>query len=713
MYDSVGQFYPWRKFAAESVRSGALPLWNPYQFCGTPFVANSQSAVFYPGNLLYYLLPPVRAAGWSVLLHLILAAAFTWLFLRRLGASDAAGALGGVAFAFSTWQAAWLHLPTFLATSCWLPLVLLLTHRLFQGVGSSLHPTSDARYPGRVVALGFAVGMALLAGHLQIAFYVLLAAGLLAFGLAVSDWRKQGAGSAARGGTRFALAVLLGGMLAAPQVVPVLELSRRSHRTAPVSAEGYAAYTAYAVAPSALVTLFLPDFFGNPSNPSAPYVGVSRGGIPFNYAEGALYVGFPTLLLAAFALIRGLRRDRETLFLGALALLALLMALGTAIDALFYFYVFGFGQSGSPGRVLVLWAFSLAALAGLGYDRLVREETASGRAMIPGVIAVLGIWIGAWALGMRAYDYDASQMPLAPHRLLLPSVALFALSAGVLLAMAAGRWRRGWMAALPIGLVIVDLFLANLNYNPTAAPEEVYPSTQAIATLREKAGHDRILPVNNNWSFTGPRNAVLPPNGAMVFGLRDVQGYDSLFPGQYKTYMNRLAGQDASPPEVGNMVFARNPQSPLVAQAGVRYILSPEPLHLPGARESFVAPLYLYELPAASGRASARTDDGRAVSVTWREDGPTRVILALDAPAPATLTLADSFYPGWRAALDGAPVPIERAGEIFRAVRVPPGRHTVSFEYRPSGFRVGLFLMLLAAAVGGFAVVRCTAGNTH
>ena len=63
MYDSVGQFYPWRKFASETIRTGYLPLWNPYQFCGTPFVANSQSAVFYPGNLLFYVLPPDFAAG--------------------------------------------------------------------------------------------------------------------------------------------------------------------------------------------------------------------------------------------------------------------------------------------------------------------------------------------------------------------------------------------------------------------------------------------------------------------------------------------------------------------------------------------------------------------------------------------------------------------------------------------------------------------------
>src|SRR5207253_2591384 len=99
----------------------------PYQFCGTPFVANSQSAVFYPGNLLHYLMPTAYAMGWTAVLHLVLAATFMWLFLRHLGLKDLAGVLGGIAFAFSTWQVSWLHLPTFLNTSCWLPLMLLLT----------------------------------------------------------------------------------------------------------------------------------------------------------------------------------------------------------------------------------------------------------------------------------------------------------------------------------------------------------------------------------------------------------------------------------------------------------------------------------------------------------------------------------------------------------------------------------------------------------
>jgi hypothetical protein len=759
MYDSVGQFYPWRSFAAETLRAGTIPLWNPYQFCGTPFVANSQSAALYPGNLLYWLLPPARAAGWSVALHLLLAAVFMALFLRRLGAGRAACALGGLAFAFSTWQTAWLHLPTFLCTSCWLPLVLLLTIKLFdtppapplhkegtnehpllarEGEGGGPHsPSLRRRGPGggwrSPIPLGFAVGMTLLAGHLQVAFYVLLAAGLLTPWLARARWKERGASSALRGLGLFAAAVALGGMLAAPQLLPALELSRRSHRVGPPTAQGYAAYTNYAVNPNALATLFLPDFYGNPSNPETPYFGMSRGGMYFNYAEGALYIGLPTLLLAAYALLRRRQPGRLLPFFGGLALLALLMAFGTAVDALFYFYVPGFGQSGSPGRALVLWAFAVSALAGLGYDKLANDDATPVRTALTGILVVAAIAGIAYALNIGMIQNLMSDSVLTPAQWnpqIPRQTALFVLSAGAVLAMAAGKARRGWVAALPLLLLAADLFANNADYNPTAAPDEVYPVTPVIAYLKERAGHDRIMPVNRDgFSFSGP-DAVLPPNGAMVFRLRDVGGYDSLFPGQYKAFMNRLAGEgrDASPPEVGNMVFAKNPGSPLVPQTGARFLVSKEPLNLPAARETALDGLYLYELTTAPGRAfledagtrgrgdGARGRGGEGATpsphhpitpspndpITWLEDGPTRVTLAVNAPAPSALVLADQFYPGWRATVDGAPAPVERANGIFRRVHVPPGRHTVTFAYRPAAFRIGLYLMLLAAAVGGF-----------
>jgi hypothetical protein len=697
-YDSIGQFFPWRSFASETIRSGYLPLWNPYQFSGAPFVANSQSAVFYPGNLLFLLMDPARAAGWTVILHLTLAACFMRLFIRRTGGSPAAGLLGGVVFAFSTWQVSWLHLPTFLCTSCWLPLALGATLALFE------KPTWR-----RCVALGFAVAMTLLAGHLQVAFYVLLAAFILAIWLTVP--RRTAEVAPTNPAIRplaalalFAAALALAGMAAAPQLLPTLELSRQSHRVSSPSTAGYAAYTDYAVGAHSLITAFLPDFFGNPSDTDSPYVGTSRGGKYFNYAEGALYVGLPTLVLAGIGLFAPRPSRRLRGYLGALALLSLLMALGTAVDALFYFYVPGFGQSGSPGRSLLLWSFTLSALAAMGYDRLAHKDSAPVRHVIL-VTAGLTVAMGVLAsIGIGALRHVSAEMSTPA---VIRSGALLLLSAGVCRAIASG-WMKPRLLALLVGLVGVDLFAVGINYNPTAKREEVYPATALTDTLRQQAGHDRIMPVNTrNFSFLGP-DALLPPNGAMVFGLRDVQGYDSLFPGRYKAFLNQLAAPvaaDASPPEVGNMVFAKNPASPLALAAGVRWVASQSPLDLPGSRSTMANGIYLYELTGAPGRASATDSQGRPVPVTWVKDSPTHVALSLNSFFPSELTLADELYPGWSASVDGRPVAIGSVEGVFRNVAVPAGSHTVRFTFEPAALRVGLFLMLVVVAVAVFTVV--------
>ena len=86
------------------------------------------------------------------------------------------------------------------------------------------------------------------------------------------------------------------------------------------------------------------------------------------------------------------------------------------------------------------------------------------------------------------------------------------------------------------------------------------------------------------------------------------------------------------------------------------------------------------------GRAAIVTDDARHVDVT------------VDAPSDGFLLLADTFYPGWRARVDGREAPIYRANISVRAVAVSAGRHDVTFVYEPPGLVRGLTISLAAFA---------------
>src|ERR1051326_7923129 len=105
--DLVTSFYPYRTLAARAVRQGRLPLWNPYMLSGAPFLANAQSALFYPPNFLYYVLPVPVAWSMGFVIRRLLAAFFASLFVRRIGGSAAAATTAGLMFSFCGFLTAW------------------------------------------------------------------------------------------------------------------------------------------------------------------------------------------------------------------------------------------------------------------------------------------------------------------------------------------------------------------------------------------------------------------------------------------------------------------------------------------------------------------------------------------------------------------------------------------------------------------------------
>ena len=744
-WDGIAQFYPWRHFAAQAIHSGTLPLWNPYQLSGTPFVANSQSAPFYPGNFLFYVMPVMRAFAFSAVFHLTLAGWFTYLLARRLKCSEAASLFAGTAFAFSAWQVCWLQLPSFLATSCWIPLALAIIHALV---------ASHKKRARLMAGLALSVGMMLLAGHLQIAFYGLLAAGFWTAALIINSVRNKNTGALPAVTLAIVAGFVGGGLLAAPQLLPAVELSKISHRVSKPSAEGYALYTGYALPRAGLVQLALPGFFGGDTDPENKYwgfytqhVGDTDIAIRHNAAETAVYVGIVTLLLGLYgvfaaALPGGNVNRFRTLFFGLLAVVALLLALGTPLNYLTYFGIPGFSQSGSPARVLVLWALTWAMLGAFGVDALGQTHRSDERVRIAAIasfflLTALGLSSVATALSVQLPGFK----PLVPMlgealtraqedavRLVVIVCASFQLMLpGVRKKLSAGpAIRPVSIGGIALLLAVIDLFAAGMRINPVSSPEVVYPVTPGIAYLQKNTGHERIMPVNLHWSlYSGPKS-VLPPNAGMVYGLRDVQGYDSLMPGAYKAWANRFTiadsrpgaqgRRDSSPVEVANMIFFQDPNSADVPETAALFAITPnaeswnpDPGQSPSGQhvgEAQDAGMEIYRLP---GKPRAEMLNG---SANWVEDGLNRVTLATMADTGGTLLLRDQRYPGWRAYIDtfasSVPIQGDSSNPAMRKVSVGPGKHTVYFRFEPASATLGIYLALacLAGCTGIFIGTR-------
>ena len=628
-FDGITEFYPWRLQAARSMQAGHIPLWNPFQFAaqgGTPLLANSQSAPLYPPNLVFYLMPPERfwyAFGLSAALHLLLAAVGMYRFLRALTLHRLPALFGAASFVFSAPVITWLALPTFLAVSAWIPWLLLLLKRA--------HDLAGTRN-GRLAALGAGgtAGMMLLAGHLQMAFYGMLAGGLYLL------WQAPRVLRGSRSQSRLLWVggcvggILLAVSLAMPQVLPALSLSRVSHRAtgAPPTMTDYGAYIGNALPPRQLVTLLAPNFFGNP-NDGTHWANSDRPS-GNNYAEWALYAGVAPLLLAMFTLALPWRNSasvglpKERLFFAGLAAIMLLLAMGTPLNLPLFFLVPGYSQTGNPARCLILLSLSLSALGAMGLEALLQDifapEAKRRAAFIALAVLVLVAAVGASQGAQYAAKYVPNmafgQLMAMAQPDMLKGVVLLVLSVGILVVLPRlTPDRRVLGGVILAGLAGTDLLTWGAGYNPTVPPNQVYPVTPGIAFLQTNAKIARIAVINRNWTLGAapPRGAALPPNALTVYQLHDVGGYDSLFPGDAKQQAKEAGGgEDPSPPANGNIVFVKRVETAI--NLGARFIVvSPEipeeALATNGLKRVYEgADLRIYENPTRTIAASSDAD---------------------------------------------------------------------------------------------------------
>jgi hypothetical protein len=374
--DAFTYFYPYRAYAAETIRGGSVPLWNPYLFLGVPFLANPQAAVFYPLNLALCWLSAPKLLAWSIVLHTALAAAFAYLYARHtLRLSPLPALLGASAFAFGGFLSGQAEHINQLNVSAWFPLLLLLW---------DLRQRQRARWLA-LLGLGATVGLGLLAGHTQASYISLLGLGVYALLPALPPlwspvrWvlsRKRQPGPRPLRGVLWAaiapalqillelgLVCLVGLALAAVQIVPTLELARLSIRSGGLEYRQAVAFSLKPL-PRLLRYTFLPPW-------GADLAAVFGGSY---FTEYLAYV------LAAVWCVGGLvpvvkrwpnslheitfqAPSIKLLLLGGLGIF---MALGlyNPLYWVLYRVVPGFALFRVPARWLFLYALSAAMLAG-------------------------------------------------------------------------------------------------------------------------------------------------------------------------------------------------------------------------------------------------------------------------------------------------------------------------------------------------------------
>jgi len=710
--DGALQFLPWRDYMLASYRAGHVPLWNADSLGGAPFLANSQSAPIYP---LHWLWPfdAESLLGFSAWLHLVIAGLGVYALCRRLGAMVVGGLVAGISVQLSAFFISWIALPSVVMTAAWIPWCLWAVLWVasvplpsLEGIrgGLAVDGAGDQPPPnlpqawGRdlarpIAAVGACVGMMLLAGHLQIAAYGLLVVvafvlWLVAFPLCDRSDKSARADKGSRWRALWAIAgIALGFAIAAPQLLPAIEHGRQGHRAGAATAEGWEAYRASAATPLELVTLVSPDFFGTPQ-PRNRETGMTSYWLAYekpgrHFAEIAFYVGPVVLPLAAFALV-GIRRRPQVGFFVVLALLGLLIALGTPVAQALYFGLPGWSATGSPARAAVLVTIGLCVLAGMGLRVPAMQGSSSDRtapmgAAIAQARPVFAVFFAAlafylfskWTISDEVRDIFDTASP----------GAIYALGLAAALVVATATTKRSLGPLLAAMAILGFVFLRNIiPASPAGQYAENFPGMEAL----QKAG--RIAVIGDDWPFlTTPTKTIAPPNSLLPYGIKTVGGYDSIISAAYKRRLDDANVGDSAPPANGNMLFVK----PSADLAKLRNI---------GADTLMASTQFPYDLPVlfdgGNWRLYQLTGDDPQPFLYHEIYNHKKLLWKGELREQSRRWLESPEADGWE---------MNSATFDFR-------EKTVLAIYRPHSYRVGLLLAMLGGAA---TIALCFGGGTR
>jgi hypothetical protein len=635
-WDFRGVQLPLITFLVDELRHGRFALWNPYSYCGYPVFANIEACYFHPLILLGALIASHAPASlpqlleWAVALQVWVAGMAAYHFLRELNAGRASAWAGAIIFETGGYFASRAeHIGAMMAVA-WMPLAWLAVLKLRNGF----------RFRWFAALCG-ALGMSILGGFPQPTLAVFASTMVLAIFLPV--WRMAKLRLAG-----YALAgCVLGIGLAAVQFIPTYQLAQNSvakYRAGWLGAGGGLYW-------QSLVSLILPNHYNQFD--MARFHG--PGDISFLY----LYCGIAAVPLALFAL--AVCRNRNAALLASMTGFGLLWMLGEHTPmwrALYPLLPVSIRIGIHPEYTYCIFCFGVAGLAAMGLQALPLKET--------------------WRFGIGV------------------------LIAADLFLTGSGR---------PMNLVAVKAEPGVTHYAFEGSAPLLYNVRLLVGRQTPPWRIDNTEDAGLAWAIQAPISEIPTANGVSPLALEN-------------EIQLRLFLHDGFP--WGWYYPVEKPESPVLDVMNVKYVvtgpkyaerLAAAPrfrhvAHLPLGLELFenlavMQRFFLvHDAVAESSLAETRrliangmvdlhrtaiTDRPISLQAAHGTDQvetidyqPGWLQIKVTTDQRALLVLAESYYPGWMAWVDGAPAEIYRTDIAFRGVAVPAGSHTVRMEFRPA-----------------------------
>ncbi len=697
--DPVRQQFPWREVAMSGLAHGEIPLWNPYIFSGTPLIANIQSAVFYPLNIVFFILPFSYAWSLLVMLQIFLASLFCYLYFVNLGLKRSSACFGALVFAFSGFSIAWLTWNTVVHTLLWLPLILLSIDSIIKVFNfSRFQEHFFSRLAAWMSMFIFSLSCAFLAGHLQTFLYVFVSV------LAYLILRLTQARLFKNIKVIFFFVICYGVFFSitsfqwSNSLSYIINSGRSLDQVRWQKDDWFLPW-------QHLVQFIAPDFFGNPA--TLNYWGI------WNYGEFIGYVGLYPLLLALYSLF--LINDKRIVEFAVLLFISLLFVLPTPLAKVPFQLQIPFLSSSQPSRLISIVDFSLAALSAFGFDRFFLESRSKRRRNIKVIFFLLFIILTIlWLFTNigKIFGISSNNLAVSQKNLIFPSVVFVCISLTVFFGDAI-IFRFGYksLSALIMLIFLVDIYRFGWKFTPFSDKSWIYPKTQIIRYLQSQPQPNRYMSVDDR---------IFPPNFSIFYRIQTVAGYDPLYLHRYGEFVSMwVRGKpDISPLSFNRIITPHDYNSPLARLANVEFVLSlkDEPINdLTLVMQEGTTRLYkktntlprayfvstaeykksdkdlaegLFTEEVYSGKKALIEEDIPALDKSLSATGESvevlkyaanEIVLKTTTYSKKFLVLADVYYPLWKAFIDSDQTKIYRTNFTFRGIVVPGGNHVIRF----------------------------------
>jgi len=706
-YDMTAYYYPYWYFMQDSLEKfGEVPLWNSSIMCGTTIIGNAHFSYFYPPNWLLFILPLGLAFNIWFALHILLAGIGCFLLLRYFKLEKICALYGSIIYMFGGHVAVRIDIGHYhiLSTIAIIPFAFLFLQRLLS------NPT-----PKRGVQFGLILGIKLLTLHLQMFYYSIIFMMIYSIiYIALRFFRDKDI--LFRDIRKFCVNSIMAGVIAlalcSAQLIYIMKASAYSHR----AGRSYELFSKISLPLRQVLGIFFPDPWGTGLKDNRSYVG------SVNYWELSAFIGFSVLL---FVILSFRKRNSALNSIQISGIIMLIIAMGkyTPLGKFVYHLPF-MSYTRAPSRFIILVVFSMACSAAFGLNSVIknRENRSEKGKSIRNVFIFIGCIIVFLVLALQVFPEIGRSLLYPPPIDQNIEISNFTSGYVIYITLIFSPmifffilYRKNIIkpllyAVLMLTVLIGELFIyGNRLINPVSE-EQLKKGYKLLKRFETENGEFYRVKVSTT------RDQI----GYTIHGIGRVYGYEAfvnkdffdmlidirnilkLSNEEYQKYVIRLYKYlntkyiiDTNRRTIKSLELEEKPPTYVVGKRRSVYLYKNYMPRVYFAKEVFksenLKEFYNYIL--TNNMNEEYKNNKAKIQIAKYE--PNMVAIKIDAPSEGYVVLLDTYFPGWKAYIDGIETKIIKANYTFRALKISKGEHKILFKYRPTELTCGIIISLL------------------